>query len=107
MLCYYSHRNKTKFDKISATSSDTVDGSEVEAQTQILEMQKLWEEVNETSVERKEVLEEIAPVAKEFEKSKDSVDKWFKFAKPKIDDLDVISVAGDKLKKQEETVKVC
>eukprot|EP00112_Aurelia_sp_Birch-Aquarium-sp1_P005322 Seg1602.3 transcript_id=Seg1602.3/GoldUCD/mRNA.D3Y31 product="Microtubule-actin cross-linking factor 1" protein_id=Seg1602.3/GoldUCD/D3Y31 len=96
--------NKGKFDKISA-SSDVTDGPDEEAQAQIIEMQKLWEELNETSVQRKEVLEEITPVAKEFEKSKDNVDKWFKVVKPKVDGLDVISVVGDKLRKQEETVK--
>ncbi len=70
------------------------------------ELKDRFEKLNATSVERKEVLDEILPIAKEFEQCKSNVCEWLESAQDKVDELDVISVDKDELQKQEEVLKV-
>ena len=93
-----------------AANADTVDagvpGEEQELPEDLKDIKDKWESLTAASTERKEVLEEIVPMAKEYEQCQPVVCSWLQDSRAKMDDLDEISNDSDELQKQEESLKV-
>ena len=113
ILSLHSHflflRNKQKFDAILSTGNfDETDGSmPSEAARELVQLKEKWENVNEAAKDRTDALEEVLPMAAQFQSDKANICEWLKSVRPKVKDLEVISVDEEKLKAQEETSKVC
>lgn len=56
--------------------------------------------------DRSDALEETLPLTAQFAQSKIHVGDWLKAVRPKVESLEVISVDEEKLKSQEEILKV-
>ena len=62
--------------------------------------------MNKIVKDRSDALDEIIPLASQFEQSKSDVSEWLKAVRPKVEGLEVVSVDKEKLLDQEKTIKV-
>ena len=108
---FYSLRKEPNFDEVFSNGQDVVDGSEKGQERDSLndkleDLRTRWDELKKKSNERKEVLEEIVPLAKKYDESRKELLPWLDEAEKKLDNLEVVSADQSNLNKQDEIAKV-
>eukprot|EP00794_Sanderia_malayensis_P004727 gene4727-5350_t len=100
-------RNRPRFEEILSVNADAVDSSAGahDMPDGLQEIQQKWNSLNATSGERKQVLEDVVPKAKEFEEVESGLNDWLDNALERMNDLDVVSVDKDELKKQDDAIE--
>ena len=106
MLFFECCRNKPKIDSIFASVNVDETDAPSDVTNELSELKQHWETVNKIVKDRSDALDEIIPLASQFEHSKSNVREWLKAARPRVEDLEVISVDSEKLENQEKAVKV-
>lgn len=62
--------------------------------------------MSKASQDRCDALDDVIPIASQFQVSKADWIAWLQSVQPKVDELDVISVDGEQLRAQQESIKV-
>ena len=91
---------------IASGAGDVTDGAPSEALKEISDLQEQWNTLNEVSAQRSDALDKVVPVTKEHEEKKAAFGQWVNATKPKVDDLDVMSVEEERLQEQEKAIEV-
>ena len=103
-------RNKPKIASLLASvnfdETDAPSDAASDAAKETLQLKQQWDEVCRIVNDRSDALEEVLPLTAQFAQSKINIGDWLKATRPKVDSLEVISVDEEKMKDQEEIVKV-
>ena len=106
LFVLYYCRNKPNIDATLASAHFDETDAPSDAVKEGLKLKQQWEDVARVVKDRSDALDEVLPLATEFEQSKKNIGEWMRSVRPKVEDLEVVSVDKRKLNNQGKVVQV-